>query len=59
MMEVSDLNCFYDAINCLRQATGQLNSMNHRTNNQLYDDIKHYENVVERAEEAYKRIEIT
>ncbi len=58
-MDVSDLNCIYDVINCLRQATSQLNSMNHCTNNQLYDDIKHYENVIEKAEEAYKRIETT
>ncbi len=56
-MDISDLNCIYDTINCLRQATNQLKSMNQRTNNQLYDDIKHYKNAIKKAEEAYKRIE--
>ena len=57
-MEIDILNDLYGAIGALESTISQLESMNTRTNNQLYEDLKYYKILLNRAKKAYEKLRL-
>lgn len=56
MINISDLNELYSAVQTLESMIERLESLNSKTNNAIYEETKYARVTVKRAKEAYEKI---
>jgi len=56
MINISDLNELYSAVQMLESMTQLVESLNSKTNNNIYEETKYARIAIKRAKEAYEKI---